>query len=75
MEEHGAVAVAAYPEIHHVTQPMRRAARAAGDASLINLWAGEAYPQIRELPAAEVVRRLDAETRAALADAQARWRP
>ena len=75
MDEHDAEAVAAYPEIHHVTQPLRRAAREAGDASLINLWAGEAYPQARELPAAEIVRLLDAETRAALAGAQARWRP
>jgi nitronate monooxygenase len=73
MAEHDAAAVAAYPEIHHVTQPMRRAAREAGDASLINLWAGEAYPLIRELPAAEVVRLLDAEARAALANAARRW--
>lgn len=75
LAEHDAGAVAAYPEIHHVTQPMRRAAREVGDASLINLWAGQAYPLIRELPAAEVVRLLDAEARAALADAAARWRP
>jgi nitronate monooxygenase len=74
MAEHDAGAVAAYPEIHHVTQPMRRAAREAGDASLINLWAGEAYSLIRELPAAEVVRLLDAEARAALATAGMRWR-
>jgi nitronate monooxygenase len=73
MAEHEAESVAAYPEIHHVTQPMRRAAREAGDASLINLWAGEAYSLIRELPAAEVVRLLDAEARAALADAAGRW--
>jgi nitronate monooxygenase len=53
--------VSAYPEIHHVTQPLRQAARAAGDASAINLWAGESYPQIRELPAAELVRLLAGE--------------
>jgi nitronate monooxygenase len=56
-----ASAVSAYPEIHHVTQPLRQAARAAGDASAINLWAGESYPQIRELPAAELVRLLAGE--------------
>jgi nitronate monooxygenase len=73
MVEHDTEAVAAYPEIHHVTQPMRRAAREGGDGSLINLWAGEAYPLIRELPAAEIVRLLDAEAQAALADAAVRW--
>ena len=58
MVEHEASAVAAYPEIHEVTRPIRAAARAAGDASAINLWAGEAYPLIRELPAAQLVRLL-----------------
>jgi nitronate monooxygenase len=56
-----------YPEIHYVTAPMRAAARAADDPSLVNLWAGEAYPLARELPAAELVRLLAQETREALA--------
>jgi nitronate monooxygenase len=55
MAEHDATAVSAYPEIHHVTQPLRRQARAHGDASAINLWAGEAYALARELPAGELV--------------------
>lgn len=55
MTELGPSAVSAYPEIHHATQPLRRAARAAGDAESINLWAGETYPLIREFPAAELV--------------------
>jgi nitronate monooxygenase len=55
MTEHDAGAVSAYPEIHHVTQPLRREARANGDASAINLWAGEAYALARELPAGELV--------------------
>ena len=58
MLDHDATAVAAYPEIHEVTAPLRRAARTAGDASAINLWAGEAYTLIRELPAAQLVRLL-----------------
>jgi nitronate monooxygenase len=58
MREHDERAVSAYPEIHHVTQPLRQAARARGDGSMINLWAGEGYPSIRELPAAELVRLL-----------------
>lgn len=58
MLDHDASAVPAYPEIHEVTQPLRQAARVAGDGSMINLWAGECYPLIRELPAAELVRLL-----------------
>ncbi len=61
MLEHHGPPVAAYPEIHELTQPFRQAARLSGDGSLINLWAGEAYPLIRELPAAELVRLLAAE--------------
>jgi len=61
MEAHDANAVSAYPEIHHVTQPLRQAARAAGDGSMINLWAGDAYGRIRELPAGELVALLAAE--------------
>jgi nitronate monooxygenase len=63
MTELDSRAVSAYPEIHHVTQPLRREARAQGDASAINLWAGEAYPLVRDLPAGELVRLLAAELR------------
>jgi nitronate monooxygenase len=58
MLDHDGTAVAAYPEIHELTQPFRQTARLAGDGSVINLWAGESYPLTRELPAAELVRRL-----------------
>ena len=51
-------APAAYPQIHHVTAPFRARARAAGDAEVINLWAGTAFAQTEALPAAEVVARL-----------------
>ncbi len=61
-----------YPQIHHLTAPLRAAARAVGDGEAINLWAGQAYPLAEELPAAELVRKLAAEARAALAAAQAR---
>lgn len=64
MVEHDAEAVAAYPEIHFVTQPLRQAARAAGDGSLINLWAGETYHLAREMPAGQLVRALADEARA-----------
>jgi nitronate monooxygenase len=61
MLEHDARAASAYPEIQNVTQPLRREARARGDGSMINLWAGQAYPLARELPAGELVRVLAAE--------------
>lgn len=70
--ERTATAPIAYPEIHHVTAPLRAAARKAGDEDVINLWAGEAHELAAEQPAAEVVARLMDEARAAVAGAQAR---
>jgi nitronate monooxygenase len=66
LERHTTDAPAAYPEVHHLTAPMRAAARAAGVPDLVNLWAGQAYPLTRGLPAADLVRLLAAEARAAL---------
>ena len=37
MREHGATAPSAYPQVHHLTSPLRAAARAAGDPEAINL--------------------------------------
>ena len=54
--EHEADAPAAYPHVHHLTSPVRAAARAAGDAEALNLWAGQTYGLTLELPAAELVR-------------------
>jgi len=61
MARHDGHAVAAYPEINSLTSPLRAAARARGDAEWINLWAGQAYPLARELPAAGVVATIAAE--------------
>jgi nitronate monooxygenase len=72
MREHEPAAPAAYPDVHHLTAPLRAAARARGDADAINLWAGQAYPLTREEPAGDMVRRLAAEARAALREAAAR---
>ena len=58
LREHSAAAPRAYPEIHHVTTPLRAHGRATGDADLINLWAGQAHELARAIPAAEVVRAL-----------------
>lgn len=55
MRVHGAQAPSAYPHVHHLTAPLRAAARADGDAEAINLWAGQAYALAQERPAAELV--------------------
>jgi nitronate monooxygenase len=61
LREHSADAPIAYPEVHHVTAPLRAAGRKAGDADVINLWAGQAHELARELPAGELVAALAAE--------------
>lgn len=50
-----------YPMIHYLTAPLRAAAAAAGDVDGLNLWAGTAFRQARDLPAAEIVAGLLAE--------------
>jgi len=70
MAEHEPYAPIAYPELHYVTAPMRKAAREEGNADLVNLWAGEAHQLAQELPAAEIARRLAADAEAALASAR-----
>ncbi|HEY1853107.1 MAG TPA: nitronate monooxygenase [Solirubrobacterales bacterium] len=67
-------APAAYPEVHYATAPLRAAARDAGDAESLNLWAGQAHWLAREEPAATVVTRFAAEAEAALASAQRTFR-
>jgi nitronate monooxygenase len=47
-----------YPQIHHLTAPLRAKARAAGDADHINLWAGVNYRRTVARPAAETVAQL-----------------
>jgi nitronate monooxygenase len=71
IDDHSATAVAAYPEVHYLTSPLRQAGRRAGDTDVVNLWAGQTHALARELPAADVVRALAAESRAAI-DAAAR---
>ncbi len=71
MRDHDPAAPAAYPQVHQVTAPLRAAARAAGDPDGVNLWAGQAYPLTRALPAAELVGRLVA---GATAASEGAWR-
>jgi nitronate monooxygenase len=56
--EHGRAAPSAYPEVHHLTRPMRAAAAAAGDTDRVHLWAGVHFRRARSIPAADVVRAL-----------------
>jgi nitronate monooxygenase len=70
--EHTPGAPIGYPDVHHVTAPIRKAARERGDADGFHLWAGQAHSLAEPDPAAELVRRLAAEARAALADAARR---
>jgi nitronate monooxygenase len=69
MREHGTDAPPGYPEVHHLTAPIRAAARERGDADGFHLWAGQAHELARELPAGELVRLLADEARAALRSA------
>ena len=55
MDLHDAHAPSAYPEVHHMTAPLRAAGRQAGDADVVNLWAGQAHALARAAPAADVV--------------------
>jgi nitronate monooxygenase len=66
---HSADAPLGYPDVHHVTAPLRKAARERGDADGFHLWAGQAHALAEPLPAGELVRRLAAAARAALAEA------
>ena len=54
-------APSAYPEIHHLTAPLRTAARTRGDTDGFHLWAGQAHALAQPLPAADLVVRLATE--------------
>ncbi|MEW2273317.1 nitronate monooxygenase [Streptomyces sp. SID685] len=75
LREHGPYAPAAYPEINHLTSPLRKAAAKAGDAQGMALWAGQGHRLARDLPAGQLVEVLAAElaeARVAFADGGAR---
>ncbi|MEO3855405.1 nitronate monooxygenase [Acrocarpospora sp. B8E8] len=61
LAEHSAHAPAAYPQVHWLTAPLRAAARRAGDAEMINLWAGQGFALARDVPAAGLVQELGAQ--------------
>ncbi len=54
-------APAAYPDVHHLTRPLRAAATRAGDADVPNLWAGTGWRHVTAEPAGDVIRRIAAD--------------
>jgi nitronate monooxygenase len=66
IQDNSAYAPAAYPQLNNLTKPLRAAAAEAGDVEMMSLWAGQTYPLARSAPAADIVRGLREEARAAL---------
>jgi nitronate monooxygenase len=56
-----------YPAQNNLTRPIRTAAAKQGSADCLSLWAGQAAPLAREMPAAELVAQLLRETAELLA--------
>ncbi|WP_425480781.1 NAD(P)H-dependent flavin oxidoreductase [Sciscionella sediminilitoris] len=56
--KHDRHAPTAYPQVHHLTKPLRTAAAEADDPERLHLWAGQGYRLGKEEPAAEVLRYL-----------------
>jgi nitronate monooxygenase len=71
-DEYSASAPRAYPEVHHLTSPLRAHGRRVGDPDLINLWAGQAHRLVETVPAAALIARLAADAREALREAASR---
>lgn len=65
MREHGPYAPAAYPQVHHLTAGLRKAAARAGDPQGMALWAGQGHRMARAMPAGDLVQTLAAELAAA----------
>lgn len=65
LSDHSGHAPAAYPQLHHLTKPVRGAAGKAGDPEAMSLWAGQTYSQAVAMPAAELVHRLVDDARGA----------
>src|SRR3954452_4485449 len=74
LTEHTDDAPEAYPPVYYMTAPIRTEARKTADAEVLIVWAGQAHELAEEIPAGDLVRKLDADARAAIA-ALARSRP
>ena len=58
IDNYEASAPLGYPAIHYLTSPLRKAAAAAGEPELVNLWAGTGYRHARREPTAQILARL-----------------
>lgn len=58
IDRHHDTAPTAYPQVHHLTRALRRAAAAAGDPQHLHLWAGTGWRHAPDEPAADVIARL-----------------
>ncbi len=58
VRDHDETAPGGYPEVHHVTRPIRAAASAGGDLENVHLWAGARWREVTQEPAAVLVNRL-----------------
>lgn len=65
LREHGPYAPVAYPQVHHLTSGLRKAAAKAGDPQGMALWAGQGHRMARELPAGQLLELLATELAAA----------
>ena len=55
IDEHDEAAPFGYPEIHHLTSPLRAAAVRAGDPHGTNVWAGTGFRKAKSAPAADII--------------------
>ena len=73
MRTHEPAAPSAYPEIHHLTSPLRAAAKAANDPDAFHLWAGQSHARSRAMPASNLMDALAAEIPATLEASLPSW--
>ena len=55
IEDHDGAAPFGYPEIHHMTSPLRAAAVRAGDPHGTNVWAGTGFKKARAAAVADII--------------------
>lgn len=58
IDEHESEAPFGYPEVNHLTSPLRAASVRAGDPNATNVWAGTGFQKITAGPVAEIIGRL-----------------
>ncbi|GAA3394446.1 nitronate monooxygenase [Cryptosporangium minutisporangium] len=58
IRDHGPAEIEAYPQVHHLTRPLRAAATKAGDPDRMALWAGTGHASAQVAPAGAIIRAL-----------------